>query len=736
VLQTYELLFPRSVTVDQAVAAFRMIGGLLPPLWRRAISGSPTIALEVQADQHGIKHYLIVGRGQSAYVLAELAAAVPGVRIDESAAPEVNPRLARELRSVGTGDLRVAATEQTTAGVLAALQVGRDQTVVVQYIVGPIGPPLLHRFEHLIGHHQEQRPTRRPAEPDLTVAIRVAVAAQAGTADAIAARVLGSFHAGGTSELRLVRRLVPSRFIAHAIKHVRPPIGPQTVLRADELAAISPVPIGGPTLPGLTLAGSRVLPPVAVIPRAGVILGDAIAAGPDRPLALPLDELRRGLHVCAPTGSGKSTLLLSIACQLMAAGHAVVLIDSKGDLAADAADHVPPSRVDDAWLFNPAEDRPLGFNLLGHAADADLITEHVVGSFRARYGAAGLGPRSEDILRSALMTLARAGGATLAEVEPLLTNAAFRRRLTAELDEPVLEGFWAWFTSLSEPARAEAVAPLANKLRTYTLSRRVRTVIGQADGLDLHRVLAERGIVLVSLARGVIGDDAASLIGAAMVSRLWHVIQSRAALPPAERPPAVVICDEFQDFAGLPLAFETAIAQSRGYGVGWVLAHQNLAQLDTRLRQAVLANCRSRVVMQTTAADAGVFAREFAPLLEASDLQGLGAYEGYTAISAGAAVAPAASLRTRPAPKSTGSADRVRANSSVDGSTTAEVDAAIRRRVGGPTGYGSGGRQETIVRLHIAIHLAWPKSRPIIKLSLVLRLGLPTTVCLNRRDNR
>lgn len=497
------------------------------------------------------------------------------------------------------------------------------------------------------------------------------------------ARLLGSFHALSGPEARLARKLLPSQSVIARLGRAAPG---RAVIGADELAALWSVPVDAPELPGLTLAGSRELPPAASVPRRGLVLGDSTVAGASRPVAIAPAEARRGLHLCAPTGAGKSTILTSLAVQLLSTEErpGLIVIDSKGDLVADLADRIPAERRDDVIVFDPADPEPVGFNLIGGSGEGDLIVDHVVSELRSRYGAAGLGPRSEDILRACLTTLtAEPGRYTLCEVETLLTNPAFRQKLLGGLDEPVLEGFWAWYGSLSPAAQAEAIAPLANKLRTYTLRRRVRAVIGQADGLDLAAALDGGKVVLVSLASGLIGKDAAALIGAAMTSRLWAAIQARAAQPNAQRRPATVMCDEFQDFAAL-LDFGDVVAKSRGYRVAWVLAHQHLAQLDTATRQAVLANCRSRLVMQTTAADAATFAREFAPFLTAADLQGLGPFEGYAAISTGSAVAPPASLRTRPAPESLGSAEQVRsASRQRHGTAAADVDAAIRARIAG-----------------------------------------------------
>lgn len=685
------LIFPRSASVDQAVAALRSLGGLLPPWWRRLFD-VPAVTLELRASAAGIEHVLTMPSSRVEYVIGALRGAIPGLRISDRDVSPVRVDLGRELRASGGGRLRTDESKATNTAILAALQpLAEDERVAIQYVLVPTGRPLLSRLDAAFGflwRAEPSKPEPGSVEPAFAVAIRVGVAAKTtARRRQLMARLLGAFHGLNNPDARLRRRLVPSELAAAAMRREASPNGGPPI-DAEELAALTALPLDAPELPGLTLAASRELAPAAQIPRRGLVLGDSTVAGNERPLAVTMAEARRGVHICAPTGSGKSTLLTGLAVQLMQARSrpGLIVIDSKGDLVADLADRIPASRRGDVVVFDPADrKRPVGFNLIGGSGEADLVVDHVVSELRARYGAAGLGPRSEDILRAALTTLTSGRDEyTLCEVEPLLGSRAFRQKLLGGLDEPVLESFWSWYGSLSEAARAEAIAPLANKLRTYTLRRRVRAVIGQTGGLDLAKALDGGQIVLISLAKGLIGTDAAALIGAAMTSRLWTAIQARAGVPEKERRPAMVICDEFQDFASLPLAFGDAVAQSRGYGVGWILAHQHLAQLDTGTRQAVLANCRSRLVMQTTAADASAFAREFRPYVAADDLQGLGPFEAYAAISTGAAVAPPASVRTREAPAALGCAEAIRAASRQRyGTPAADVDAAIRARITG-----------------------------------------------------
>jgi TraM recognition site of TraD and TraG len=179
----------------------------------------------------------------------------------------------------------------------------------------------------------------------------------------------------------------------------------------------------------------------------------------------------------------------------------------------------------------------------------------------------------------------------------------------------------------------------------------------------------------------VLGEEAASLLGALVVAELWHATTARARLPRASRHPVMAHIDEFQNVVHLPTPMPAVLAESRGLGLGLTLAHQHVGQLPNDVRDAVLANARSRVVFQLPAQDAGLLARELGGGLTPDDLQGLGAFEVAAQLYAAGRTQPPLTARTE-APSATRSdADAVRASSRQRyGAERSQVEAEIRRR--------------------------------------------------------
>lgn len=683
-VRSFEIRFSRHQTTGQLVAALRAVHGLLPSPWRRVVFGSPSLILELRADASGTSHVLVVPESRSTFVLGQLRGALPGIRITETDLPSAQVALGRELVPVGPGQLRTDDAESSNAAVLAALQpLGDREAVIIQWAITPVGNGSFRWVRELAQRLWAQpEEIQRPEEPHFLAVGRLGV--RSPDPGSLIARLIGAIATASTEDRRLRRRFLPSWVVARRMVRRTPGTVPYPrTLAADELAAVLGVPIKGPQLRGLNYVESRDLPPRPAVRRRGRVLGETLDG---RAVALSEDASRRGLLITAPTGAGKSTLLERLCAQDFEAGRPVVVIESKGDLVDALADLVPESRCDDVLIFNPADRSPVGFNLLtGDPESTDLLVDHVVSQFKQLY-AAYLGPRSEMLLRASLATLTNASEPfTICEVVPLLSDPRFRRRLLAQQSDHVLAGIWAWFDEQTPAAQAEMVSPLVNKLAAFTLRRNVRAVVGQAEApLDFSRALAERQIVLISLAKGQVGEDAASLLGSVLLARLWAAIQARSNVAPGERHFVSVVLDEAQDFLRLPVALGDAVAQSRGLGVGWTVAHQHLGQLTPELRQAVLANLRSKVVFQTTSDDARAFSREFAPHVEAADLQGLEAYEAYASIATGASVAPPALIRTFPPPQPAGHGDVIRTRSRARyGVPADQVNRAIEARLEG-----------------------------------------------------
>ncbi|HEX6656025.1 MAG TPA: type IV secretory system conjugative DNA transfer family protein, partial [Candidatus Limnocylindria bacterium] len=235
--------------------------------------------------------------------------------------------------------------------------------------------------------------------------------------------------------------------------------------------------------------------------------------------------------------------------------------------------------------------------------------------------------------------------------------------LTAGLRDPLtLEPFWAGFETWSDAERATAVAPVMNKLRPL-LRPGLRGVLGQRQPrFAVRQVFTEHKLLLVPLRRGVIGPEAAGLLGSLVMTEVWAAVQARSAVLPAKRHPVMIYVDEVQDYLHLPTDLGEALAQARGYGVGFTLAHQFLGQLPREMRAAVLANARSRVCFQLPHEDAVVMAKGH-PEIAPEDFTALGQYEVYASLYAGGQVMPYASGVTLPPGPATSDADELRRRS-------------------------------------------------------------------------
>jgi hypothetical protein len=555
------------------------------------------VAFEVEARDGAIVHRLGVapanaGRVEQVFsALARDSALTPASRrLDLPAAWRIG--LTSRQRP-----LQVVDPERTARAVLAGLTAAtRHEQVVIQWLFGPgraprpvatAEPPETANpwWRPLVRGEAQLEPERRRAlelkRSDHAFAGIGRVAIRAGTPGRTRALAVGVLAGLRTAEAPGIGVKLLKDHPGKLNRVVLPWRWPY-VLNVLELVGLLGWPLGDQRLPGFPRDTSRWLRPDRRLSSNRRVIGEATAPGEARRLGLSIDDARQHLHVIGPTGTGKSTLLANLICQDIAAGRGVVVIEPKGDLVGEVLARIRRERLDDVVVLDPSEtDFPVGLNpLLARGRSPELVADQVLAVFHGLWSA-NWGPRLQDILHSSLLTLAGRGDTSLCALPALLTNPAVRRRLRAGVDDPIaLEPFWAWFENVSDAERQQAIAPVLNKLRPFLLRRSVRAIVGQLEPrFRVDEVFTQRKIVLVSLAKGLIGPEAAALLGALFVAELWQAVLGRAAVAPERRHLVVVYADEFQDYVHLPTDMADALAQARGLGVGLTLAHQHLAQL-------------------------------------------------------------------------------------------------------------------------------------------------------------
>jgi len=293
-------------------------------------------------------------------------------------------------------------------------------------------------------------------------------------------------------------------------------------------------------------------------------------------------DRRAHTYIIGKTGTGKSALLGTMIRQDIEDGHGLVLLDPHGDLAERVLTWVPEARRDDVIAFDvPDSSRPIGFNPLESVPPAkrSLAAAGLLEAFQMIW-ADSWGPRLEHILRHALLALVEQPEATLADILRLLDDRGFRKTVAYRVASPQVRHFWLHeYEGYPARFRAEAVAPIQNKVGAFLADPVLHRILtAPRSGFNLREVMDKSKILVVNLAKGKIGGDAARLLGALLVSRIGLTALSRAEIPEVERRDFYVYLDEFQNFTTRSLA--NMLSELRKYRVGLTLAHQYLTQLD------------------------------------------------------------------------------------------------------------------------------------------------------------
>ncbi|HSN88427.1 MAG TPA: type IV secretion system DNA-binding domain-containing protein, partial [Thermoanaerobaculia bacterium] len=379
---------------------------------------------------------------------------------------------------------------------------------------------------------------------------------------------------------------------------------PGMILGSDELAAFAHLPSASVRVPKLQreIRRSKAAPVLSEGP--GILLGENLHHGRALPVRLPKDLRLRHLHVIGASGSGKSTLLMDLIAQDIEAGLGVGVLDPHGDLVDEIVGRIPEERQGDAILFDPADAAyPVAWNILEAHSELErtLLASDLVGIFR-RFSTSW-GDQMTSVLGNAVLVLLESPGSTLLDLREFLVDRATRERLLAAVDDPYLNSY---FRHEFQLAAGKSVGAILTRLDGFLRSKTVRQIVGARESrLDLRSVVDRGQIFLARLSQGAIGEENAALLGSLLVSKFHQITMSRQEVKREERRPFFLYADECQEVATASMA--QLLAGARKYGLGLILAHQDLRQLEGKapeVSSALLGNAGTRIAFRVGDRDA------------------------------------------------------------------------------------------------------------------------------------
>lgn len=431
--------------------------------------------------------------------------------------------------------------------------------------------------------------------------------------------------------------------------------GEAMMLSSDELASIFHFPISTTEIPRVKAVKAREAAPPTTLPKSGTLIGESVYRGERKPVYISDEDRRRHVYLVGQTGTGKSNLLINMVRADIAAGKGVAIIDPHGDLVDAILSAVPEERRDDVIVFDPGDRMyPLGLNMLEYdrryPEQKTFIVNEMQGIFNRLFSQETMGPMFEQYMRNALLLLmedAENEPATLMEVPRVFTDAEFRKRKLARIHNPTVVDFWE-----KEAVKAGGEASLSNmtpyitsKFNNFIANDYVRPIIGQPrSAFNFRKVMDEGKILLVNLSKGRIGDINAGLLGMVLVGKLLMAALSRVDVPESKRRDFYLYIDEFQNFTTDSIA--TILSEARKYRLDLVVAHQFIAQLQEKIRDAVFGNVGSLIVFRVGATDAEFLEKQFAPTFTKSDLMNIDNYNAYVKLLISGQTSPPFNIAT------------------------------------------------------------------------------------------
>jgi hypothetical protein len=118
----------------------------------------------------------------------------------------------------------------------------------------------------------------------------------------------------------------------------------------------------------------------------------------------------------------------------------------------------------------------------------------------------------------------------LLDVNRMLINKAFRKKVVENVTDPIVRSFWVdEFANYTDRYTQDATPAIQNKIGQFTSNPLIRNIVGQPkSSFDIRKMMDEKKILIMNLSKGRVGEVNATLLGSMLVTKIYLAAMSRA----------------------------------------------------------------------------------------------------------------------------------------------------------------------------------------------------------------
>ena len=390
------------------------------------------------------------------------------------------------------------------------------------------------------------------------------------------------------------------------------------VLCMDELAALWHPPNTHFKHLKIAWSGDNICAPVGLRNnKKGVFLGENFCQNSFNPIHLQDEDRKRHMYVLGKSGMGKSTFMHTLIRQDISAGRGVAVLDPHGRLVKDVLQtSIPKDREEDVVVIDIADlEYPPPINPI-------LLPEGDIERFLAAGQIAAILEKTEeghhsrisDTLLNVLKTVALEECPTVIDVDNVLTDVAYRRKLLLKNTEYDIEKFWAEFDSKNPSTKNDLIGPVTQRMRQFYSNPLFRNIMCQPDPINFKELIASNKIILISLENAFgMTSFQQEFIGSILLTQIEMAHYSVARGKRNRLHEYYFYIDEVHTFTNAKNSLTDILSEARKWGLRLIVAHQYLDQLSSEVRAAVIGNVGAKAIFKIGFEDASRLSRELRP---------------------------------------------------------------------------------------------------------------------------